>query len=130
MKKVYVCFLIVSLSLAFAFDLEAIEDSEGTLGGALEGAFSALGVSTVFLPDYGINYSINDMRQEGTPQESATQIADLLKALSSTVSGLDEGNWISVTYNYFDFDVSYSLVVRMKPNQPETLEVFVDGVKQ
>jgi hypothetical protein len=126
----FVLLVVLTFSQAQTFDLQAIKDSEGTLDGALEGAFEALAVSTVYLPNYGLHFDISDLIQDGTAQDSINKISELINALSSTVKGLDPSDWLSVSYEYASFDESYSAIVRMKQGQAETLEVFLDGAKQ
>ena len=105
---------------------QAVYGSQGTLVGALEGAFGIEGPIAIpqYIPGYGLHIALYAGYEE-FPERAQTAIPDILERLSTQIQGLDKDDWISVGYiaGYTPEDRK-DLVVRMKQGQPGTLEVI------
>ena len=121
--------------LARAADPGVVLQSSEPLIGALESLPETRAyLLASHLPGYGLQ--INGVYSSGfSPFEPETQeqiissVTDILNGLSSTVRGLDEGDWVSVAVDLSTRPTT-RVVVRLKPGQPDTLEVWLDGVKR
>ena len=122
---------VALMSMGSAADLAEIENSRGALVGALNGTLNdPIGV-VQHVPGYGLHIGARSTFNQTDPQEVTEKISQLLVTLSSTVEGLDEDDWVSVYYRGdIDFQTNYELLIRVKPGQNDTLEIWLDGVKQ
>ncbi len=125
MRKLVVLLFAVC-SVAFAADFDAAEESGSVLNGALRGALNPAFSYAEYIAGYGIHFASGSLSfAEGTGEEAIGKITNLLPALASTAQGLNEGEWVSASY-----DADVHVLVRVKPNQPDSLEVWVDGVRR
>jgi hypothetical protein len=79
-------------------------------------------------------YNINGVASPDIPEEDQVEpmiesISSVLQGLAGTIQGLDEGDWVSIGASIFS-GPHIDVVVRMKPGQPDSLEVFVNGQKR
>ena len=116
-------------TFSLAADPNAAVESALPLEGAIEAG--ALAVVSQYIPEYGLQ--VNAFTYEGEAEDELKRetLISLVTGLASTIKGLDPNDWVSVglTRNSFT-DKRTLLLVRVKPSQPESLEVFVNGEKQ
>jgi hypothetical protein len=130
MRILLAIFLLLAVTrLTLAQDTQAILESSKALEGALRSSLEGLEMYTSYIPGYGLHISMRSYSQNELPV-NAQQIASLLAAMPETVSGLTENDWLSVYLEPDRYVGDGYILVRTKPNQPETLEVFLNGVKQ
>lgn len=128
MKNLVACLFLVC-SFAFAADPNAVIESALPLEGALEAG--AMAVVSQYLPEYGLQVNTFTLDDGSDAELSRQTVIDLVNGLASTIRGLDSGDWVSVGLTRSNFmDERTLLLVRVKPGQPETLEVWVNGEKQ
>ena len=128
MKRI-VGFLAILLfwTFAFAADPQLVLESARPLSGALSSQTS--GLISQYIPGYGLQ--INTHPYSSTEEEFLGTAIDILNGLASTVEGLDEGDWVSVGATISGRVGGQTLlVIRIKPGQPETLEVWLNGERQ
>lgn len=85
-----------------------------------------------YVPEYGLQINGSIFLRQKTPVQLAilaSSISLILRTSSTIVEGLGEDDWVSLSTLVFSTDIIY-LSVRVKPNQPDSLEIWVDGVKQ
>lgn len=58
-----------------------------------------------------------------------SSISLIVEGLAPEIEGLEEGDWVSLSVTVFSSQIVY-LTVCMRHDQPNSLEVWVDGVKQ
>lgn len=82
---------------------------------------------THYIPGYGLHVILS--KASGSPKlnDIIEPISAALLQQSDTIKGLPEGEWVSVFYSADGFR-NYDLLVRVKRGQPDTLEVWVDGL--
>lgn len=130
-RLVITLLVAVAISLAAAADLDAIEQSVRPLRGAVEGIGSGAS-SMLHLPGYGVHISTSSYASADDidRDELIEQLTAVVVSLGGMVEGLDEGDVVSVSYYAFGvMTPSNMIVVRMRPGEPDTLEVFVDSVR-
>jgi hypothetical protein len=130
MKTVAVT-LSLLMSVALAADPEVIINSAEPMIGALEGLPDMDSVIVVpnYLPGYGLQLSSAGYQSEVTGSlDMAFAIRDILEGLSGTVQGLDPSDWVSAGLSY-DPVVPINILVRLKPGQPDTTEIWIQGEK-
>jgi hypothetical protein len=55
----------------------------------------------------------------------------LVMGMAPTLEGLDDGEWVTLAWLGTEYSKSpRQLVIKMRPSDPNSLEVFVDGVVQ
>lgn len=133
MKKL----LLVALlsSYAFAADIAQITETGKPLSGAIEELSSDFSSAFAggYIPGYGLSFvgtfaPYNMLSESETaPLIEATQ--GVLAGLAPTVKGLNPGEWVSITATVAQSPATY-ITIRVKPDQPDSLEVWVDGVKR
>lgn len=122
-------------AVSFAADLGAITRSQAALSGAITGLlgdeFLQQRIHT-HLPGYGLQLTYYVPFDAPAASEVAPAVAGLLTALGGTLQGLDAGDWISVyIQGTTGFGSSeYRLLVRMRPGDAGSLEVWRDGALQ
>ncbi len=84
------------------------------------------------LPGYGAHISGSFLPEEGSGtgadvERLASTIAGVVDDRALAVKGLDAGDWVSVSAEVYTAPFTY-VVVRVKPDRPATLEVWIDGV--
>lgn len=107
-------------------------DSAAPLLGALESITEHDGsFATNYIPGYGlVIVGYLSPYSSTTSTEATAQVASgIMTGLLPTIKGIQEGEWVSVSARVTT-DESRYVTIRAKPNQPESLEVWVDGVKQ
>jgi hypothetical protein len=131
MKRLIATALLLFAPFAVAADPEAIINSAQPLVGALEslpGMDSVIVVAN-YLPGYGLQLSSTGHQSEVTGVlDIAWSIRDILEGLAGTVQGLEPGDWVSAGLTY-DPVVPVNIVVRVKPDQPQTSEIWMEGNK-
>jgi hypothetical protein len=131
MKKV-VLFALLSSTVIAASPSVPIDSAQPLLG-ALESISEFQGDFTSnYIPGYGVqlmgNFSSYSYEAEDiTPGVEA--VTNIVSGLAGTIQGLEEGDWVSVSARFVQSPASY-VTIRVKPDQPESLEVWVDGVKR
>lgn len=123
------------MSCSFAADWAKAESSSAALSGAVTGLMGGefnVRQITTYLPGYGLQLSFYSSLDMPVVEEALTTIPSLVVALAGTVQGLDSGDYVSLTASGRPgwTGTDYSLLVRMIPGQPETLTVWLDGVRQ
>jgi hypothetical protein len=127
MRRLLVVIVTALASTALAADVKLLQSSQGVLVGAVNGALDDPLGTTQHIPGYGFNMAGRPMFGDKFTADKAVEgLVTVLTALGGTLQGLDPGDWISVGFKTDD----YPVLVRMKPGDPKTLEVFVDGVKR
>ena len=81
-----------------------------------------------YVPGYGLNIALEQLIGVPKLNDTVERISTTLLEANSTVEGLSEEEWISVFFRGDGTDNRYDLIIRMKPNQPDTLEIWVDGL--
>ena len=123
-KLLLVAFLLTPFANATNF--EAVDQSGNVLDGALRGALNPAFSYTEYIAEYGLHFtSAAYSSNAGESQKAIQTVTELLPALASTVKDLGPDEWVSASYA-----ADTHVIVRIKPNQPDTLEVWVDGVKR
>lgn len=126
MRRILALGLALALSTALAADLKAIQGSQGALVGAIGGALDdPIGI-VQHLPGYGLHIAARPLGTGITLAKAQADGIAALKALASTVKGLDRGDWVSFGYKTDEG----SLIVRMRPGDDSTLESWVDGTRR
>lgn len=129
MKRLFTYVVLVIISLATAAEPNAVIESALPLEGAIQAG--AMSVVSQYLPDYGLQ--VNAFTLEGATEDEFNRetLVSLVVGLAATIRGLDSDDWVSVGFTRSDFlDNRTLLLVRVKQNQPETLEVWVNGERQ
>ena len=84
-------------------------------------------INAAYIPDYGLQVLVTFVRpfDEIDPEILKVLLKSLLESAASSIEGLGQDDWVSIALNaqppaeYF--------VVRLRPNNPESLEVWVNG---
>jgi hypothetical protein len=133
--KIFVL-LLVLLGFAQAANPETVVNSAQPLLGALE---SLPDVSSSFAANYVPGYGFQANGLVSIPSLSAEPIdpqavigpaSNILSGLASSIEGLEAGDWVSISFSYSGFPDDTYGTVRIKPGQPESLEVWLDGQRQ
>jgi hypothetical protein len=114
-----------SAFLVHAADLPAIQESAKALVGAVSGVLDETRVTSQHLPGYGLHIAVKDDLSTLEQAKVQEQLKTVVLSLSGLIRGLDAGDWVSVGFS----TEKYSLLVRVKPNQNATLEIWLDGKK-
>jgi hypothetical protein len=117
--------MISSALLVHAADLPTIQESSKALVGAVSGVLDETRVTSQHLPGYGLHIAVKDDLSTLEQAKVQEQLKTVVLSLASLVRGLDVGDWVSVGFS----TEKYSLLVRVKPNQNATLEIWLDGKK-
>ena len=131
MKKLLVVFaLFASLACAQSVVRESAEPLEGALS-TMDGAIYL----RAYLPGYGLQLSGRQSSFGNLP--TVSEVTDFLAtqttALAPTIRGLAEGEWVSVTLALSTEDARgrvQEITVRVKHDDPTTLEIWIDGELQ
>lgn len=129
MKRVLVCIVFAIISVAAAAEPNAVIESALPLEGAVQAG--AMSVVSQYLPGYGLQ--VNAFTLEGATEDELNRetLVGLVTGLAATIRGLSPDDWVSVGFTRSNFlDERTLLLVRVKQNRPETLEVWVNGKKQ
>jgi hypothetical protein len=124
--KPFIVFLLVVVSLAWSQDPALVKESSKALLGALTEVLSSRSNSATYLPQYGLHLTLESFSVGDAATRAAT-ISELLEAMSVTLEGLVEGDWVSVYVYPSDFSEDFELLVRLRYKRPDTLEVWVNG---
>lgn len=133
MKKLLALVFLLS-PLTFAASPRQIVESARPLiaaVGALPGIQNVSSFSA-YLPGYGLQINGWAAVPElgDSYEEALMSLQDILVGLSQSVQGLNEDDWVSVALDIIGTLEPREVLVRIKPGQPETLEIWIDGVKQ
>lgn len=128
MKRLVFVLIAFCSVRAFAFDLRAIEESRTTLVAALNGVVEDGTGAAQYIPNYGLHIAIREFLEPSPKKDVLTLLPNLVAALADTIKGLNQGDWVSVAYK--NDEPKYEVLVRVKPRQPDTLEVWIDGKRQ
>ena len=128
MKKLLII-LIFTFSIVFAqtLDLAKLEDSSKIFVGALNGAMGDTPDAIAYLPAYGLNISYRGF--EDKSKELLPKARQVVQLVGITVSGLPNGEWVSISYTTTD-NFKQGFVLRFKVGQINTTELFINGIKQ
>lgn len=129
MKILLVCAALVLGTVGFSAEPKTVIESASPLEGAVQAG--AVSVVSQYLPGYGLQ--VNAYALEGSVEDELNRetLVSLVTGLATTIRGLDQGDWVSVGLTRSTFlDERTLLLVRVKPDQPETLEVWVNGEKR
>lgn len=133
MKHLLTLLLFFIIGTAAAFDYAAVQGSKGALTGSIDGTLDDRAVRTAhYLPGYGLHIGARHGTEDYTSEQAEAKLVEVLTSLAPTVRGLAAGDYISISYqgrSGFLAD-EYVLVVRMKADDPESLEVWLDGELQ
>ena len=132
MKRALISLLFVATSVAHAYDFALVDRTRTAIVGAIEESLTGAEAVAQFIPGYGVHVSVSEanlMPYPADPEEVSEVILRLLPRMSDTINGLDEGSFISVGYTFRRGEVR-ELIARVRVGQPDTLEVWVDGVSQ
>lgn len=128
--------LLALFGFAQAADPKTVIDSSMPMIGALE-ALPSLQASfrPNYVPGYGLqaNGYIGNITLITDPipiEDVVEPISSIVSGLSGSLQGLEESDWVSVSFELSNVPENAYVTVRIKPGQPETLEVWVDGAKQ
>jgi hypothetical protein len=122
--KAVIVFVLVLSSLALSQDPALVKESSKALLGALAEVLSSSHNSATYIPQYGLHLTFESF----SVGDAATRAAsELLEAMSVTLEGLVEGDWVSVYVYPSDFSEEFELLVRLRYKRPDTLEVWVNG---
>lgn len=125
MKVFIVCLLFLS-SLAWCQDPTLVKESSKGLSGALAEVLNSRNTSATYIPQYGLHITLKCFGV-GDAITRATTISELLTEMSVTLTGLIDSDWVSVHVYPSDLSEEFDLLVRMRYNRPDTLEVWVNG---
>jgi len=123
---------LVLSAFALAADWRAIEQSQTLLTGSLDGFLGtrhSTEIHAQHLPGYGLHISVVVPSNTPEPNETVTAFSRAMAALSGLIDGLDDGDWVSISYvGFFRYtDDYYNFHMRMKPGDPSTYEVWQDS---
>ena len=120
------------LGVAFAVNPSVVTKSARPLLDALESQGEEYIIpyaNAAYIPDYGLQVLVTYVRPfDEIDLETLQRILEqLLSGAASNIEGLNKGDWVSIALNAQP-PASY-LVVRLRPDTPSSLEVWVDGQK-
>jgi hypothetical protein len=124
-KRGLLCLLML-MSTAFAFDLQQINRSRSALVGAINGVLEGSEGTWQYVPGVGLVIASRNLSDARRADALVPILRQVLTALGTTVQGLDPEDWILLVYRNDQLE----LVMRLKPGRADSLEVFVNGVKQ
>lgn len=124
-KRGLLCLLML-MSTAFAFDLQQINRSRSALVGAINGVLEGGEGTWQYVPGLGLVIASRNLSDARRADALVPILRQVLSALGTTVQGLDPEDWILLIYRNDQLE----LVMRLKPGRADSLEVFVNGVKQ
>jgi hypothetical protein len=124
-KRGLLCVLVM-LSTALAFDLQQINRSRSALVGAINGVLEGSEGTWQYVPGVGLVIALRNLNDARKADALLPILRQVLVSLGTTVQGLDPEDWILLAYRNDQLE----LVMRLKPARPDSLEVFVNGVKQ
>lgn len=130
--KIIIVGTTVLFQPVFSANPGQIENSADDLVQAIKPTTGNRGVSATevshYIPGYGLHLAFE--RVFGIPKldDATKQLSAALLDKGDTIEGLAKDEWISIFYRV-DGDINiYDLVIRMKQGQPDTLEVWVNGL--
>ncbi len=127
-KIIIGCFCL--LGVTFAADPSLATKSARPLLNALESQgnkYVIPQINAAYLPDYGLQVLVTYVSpfDEIDSEVLKGLLKQLLSAAALSIEGLNRGDWVSVALNAQP-PASY-FVVRLRPDEPDSLEVWVDG---
>lgn len=126
--------LVAALGLGTtqAANIMEVAQSAQPLHGALEQVADLRGsFMAAYVPEYGLTFTGNFTPysiEPVDPSEVIEAAQGIVAGLAPTVTGLEASDWVSVSATVVQ-GAPVFVTIRIKPNQPESLEVWVDGVK-
>ena len=127
-KLIVGCFCL--LTITFAADPSKVTKSARPLLEALEsqgGEYIIPQINAAYIPDYGLQVLVTYVRpfDEIDTEVLKGLLKQLISGAASSIEGLNSNDWVSIALNAQP-PASY-LVVRLRPDNPSSLEVWVDG---
>lgn len=124
MKKLMVLVLSVA-GFAFAADIPTVIETARPLVGAVDAPMA------YYLPGFGVSITKSELERDFDVEAAVAELTQIVSSLAPLVQGLEPGDYVDVTLMAFGsgFETVY-LSVRVKPDQTDSLEVWVNGEKR
>jgi hypothetical protein len=131
MKLLFATFLILTISPIYAASPQIVESSSDNLleeiRRDIDAGFLTNDDLGHYIPGYGLELVLEKSNSVPDLDDAVRRISDTMLDYNDTISGLAEDDWVSIYFSAFD---DYNLLIRMKQNKPETLEVWTNGYLQ
>lgn len=133
MKVLVIVFCCSLFSIVLAADPSLVTKSARPLLDALESQnhnYIIPHLNAAYIPDYGLQVLVTYVRPFDEIDGEILQglIKNLVSGAAANIEGLNGGDWVSIAVNAQP-PAEY-LVVRLRPDNPDSLEVWVNGKKQ
>jgi hypothetical protein len=125
-------YIVVLLLFGFGFaqspDVNLMKESSGILEGALDAVTGTSINTTLYVPGYGLIISFDQLGAPDDIEGSMSQFGNLFGTLYNTVQGVPEDEWLTIHWS-FGFSEKTMILSRLKPDNTEEFEVWVNGEK-